>query len=84
MTKANRSGWIAAAVGGLFALAASTVRTYYGIWPVVLLIGVIAGATAAIGEWRIYRRSGQRGHLWGAVGSLISALLLASYLIGPR
>jgi hypothetical protein len=53
-------------------------------WLIVLLIGVIAGATAAIGEWRVYRRSGQRGHLWGAVGSLISALLLASYLIDPR
>lgn len=65
MTKTNCSGWIAAAVGGLFALAASTVRTYYGIWPAVLLYGVIAGATAAIGKWRIYRRSGQRTPLGG-------------------
>ena len=65
MTKTNCSGWIAAAVGSLFALAASTVRTYYGIWPAVLLFGVIAGATAAIGKWRIYRCFGQRTPLGG-------------------
>jgi hypothetical protein len=53
-------------------------------WLIVLLIGVIAGAAVAIGEWRVYRRSRDRRHLWGAVGSLFSALLLASYLVGPR
>jgi hypothetical protein len=53
-------------------------------WLIILLIGVIAGAAVAIGEWRVYRRSRQRGHLCGAVGSLISAFLLASYLLGSR
>jgi len=84
MTKTNRRGWIAAAIGGLFALTASLTRTYLGFWLTILLIGVIAGATAAIGEWRIYRRSSERRHLWGAVGSMVSALLLASYLIGSQ
>ena len=53
-------------------------------WLAILLIGVIAGAAAAIGEWRIYRRSDQRRHLWGACGSLALTLLLASYLMSQR
>jgi hypothetical protein len=53
-------------------------------WPAVLLLGTVASLVAAVGEWRIYRRSGERGHLWGACGSLILSLLLALYLIGPR
>jgi hypothetical protein len=84
MMKTNRLGWIAASVGGLVALAASMMRTCYDIWPAILLIAVVAGATAAIGEWRIYRRYEKRGHLWGAVGSLLLTLLLTSYLIGSR
>lgn len=84
MTKIKRSGWIVAVVGGLLALAASTMRTFYGIWPAILLFGVIAGTIAAIGEWHAYRGSGRHDHLWGAVASLVSASLLATYLIGSR
>ena len=51
---------------------------------VILLIGVVAGAAAAIGEWRTYRHSGRRGHLWGATTSLALTLLLTSYLISPH
>jgi uncharacterized membrane protein len=80
MTKTSRLVWITAAVGGLLALAMSMVRTYYGTWSAVLTLGVIAGVTATIGEWRIYRRSCKREHLWGAIGSLILTLMLASYL----
>lgn len=82
MTKRERAGWIVAAVGGLIALAASMMRTFYGIWPAILLVGVIVGTIGAIGEWRAYRRSGRHELLWGAIASLVSVLLLGAYLIG--
>ncbi len=50
--------------------------------PAILLIGVIAGVIAVIGEWRTYRISGERENLWGACGSLALTLLLVSYLVG--
>jgi hypothetical protein len=49
------------------------------IWLIVLVFGAIASAAAAIGEWRVARRTGQRAHLWGAATSLMLALILTSH-----
>jgi hypothetical protein len=50
-------------------------------WLAILLIGVTAGAAAAVGEWRTYRRFGDSGYLWGACSSMAITLILASYLM---
>jgi len=54
-----------------------------GMWIAVLVIGAVASGIAAVGEWRVAKRSGRREHLWGAAASLAMGLILTSYLVAP-
>lgn len=48
-------------------------------WFCIGMLCVIGSAITAVGEWRTYRRSGRRAHVWGACSMVLLGLVVASF-----